>query len=219
MSPDERERWLNWTVRWKLSGRALGWVQATVTAGTARAAYAVLRDERGAGIASEALSALAHWLHQQTYVERVVAEIADTNVPSMRVAAAASFRPSDNRSGDEVIWELAFSLSGRNDGGVLASTPRRNGMTEKRDDEQADLEAALPSLLDKLGALRGELDGDEQTVFDEIVRSAARHTEQVKADDVESHERIFMKPMSVHLTEGMRDEMLALPKRLGIEDQ
>jgi KaiC/GvpD/RAD55 family RecA-like ATPase len=91
-------------------------------------------------------------------------------------------------------------------------------MNERRE-EQAELEAALPSLIPKLADLRRQLGEHERIVFDEIVRSAARHTDQVNVDDVSAvHDRVYDKPMSVHITQAMRQEMLHMPERLGIED-
>ena len=56
-SPDGEERWLNWIVRERADGRALGWVQATVGGTTASIAYALLPAERRRGAASDAVRA------------------------------------------------------------------------------------------------------------------------------------------------------------------
>jgi hypothetical protein len=87
-----------------------------------------------------------------------------------------------------------------------------------RAEEQKQLEEALPSLLSKLDELREGLDDSERGVLDEIIQSAARHTEFVQADDVSRHgDKLYMKPMSVHTSTRMKEEMLAMPKRFGID--
>ncbi len=82
--------------------------------------------------------------------------------------------------------------------------------------QQEELEAALPRLIDRIAQLRSELDESERTVLDEILVSAAVHTEKVQADDIGVNDKQFMKPMSVHMTAPMREQVLALPSRFGI---
>lgn len=104
-SPDDDESWLNWVVRDRLDGRALGWVQATVLGDSASVAYALLPAERGLGVASDAVRALVRWLHDQLGVTTVTAEIDDANAASARVAVAAGFERTIRHVGDEVVWE------------------------------------------------------------------------------------------------------------------
>ena len=104
-SPDDAELWLNWVVRERQDGRALGWVQATVREGSATVAYALLPAERGAGAASDAVRTLVRWLHTRLGVRTVTAEIDDANAASARVAVAAGFERTIHRAGDEVVWE------------------------------------------------------------------------------------------------------------------
>jgi hypothetical protein len=86
-------------------------------------------------------------------------------------------------------------------------------------DEQKALEEALPSLLDKLGELRADLPEGERVVLDEIIVSASRHTEAIEADDITEQGTIrYFKPMSVHVTAQMREEMIEMPKRYGISE-
>jgi RimJ/RimL family protein N-acetyltransferase len=108
-SPDGAEVWLNWVVRGHADGRALGWVQATVTGEEASVAYALLPAERGAGVASDALRALTRWLHHELGVVTLTAEIDDANAASARVAVAAGFERTARRAGDEVVWERRLS--------------------------------------------------------------------------------------------------------------
>jgi len=104
-SPDGDEAWLNWVIRGRHDGRALGWVQATVRGDSASVAYAILPAERGLGAASDAVRALVRWLHDRLGVTTVIAEIDDANAPSARVAVAAGFERTAHRAGDEVVWE------------------------------------------------------------------------------------------------------------------
>jgi RimJ/RimL family protein N-acetyltransferase len=104
-SPDADELWLNWVIRDRPDGRALGWVQATVLGDTASVAYALLPAERGLGIASDAVRSLVRWLHGRLEVRSVTAEIDDANAASARVAVAAGFERTIRRAGDEVVWE------------------------------------------------------------------------------------------------------------------
>ncbi len=64
-SPDGRERWLNWVVRLRASGAAVGTVQATVRrdAGQRYAdlAWVIARAYQGQGLAKEAAGVMARW--------------------------------------------------------------------------------------------------------------------------------------------------------------
>jgi hypothetical protein len=82
--------------------------------------------------------------------------------------------------------------------------------------EQDALEQALPSLLDKLGELRAGLPANEQSVLDDIIVSAANHSRIIDPDDITQPDIRYYKPMSVHVTAAMRDEMIAMPERFGI---
>lgn len=90
---------------------------------------------------------------------------------------------------------------------------------DKAREEERALERALPGLLNKLEALREELPESERAVLDEILVSAARHTELVDADVVSKPQQFmrYYKPMSVHITARMRQDMLNLPRRFNIE--
>jgi RimJ/RimL family protein N-acetyltransferase len=103
-SPDGSERWLNWVVRGRASGRAVGWSQATVRATRASVAYALVPDARGRGAASDAVRAMTDWLRTELGVDEVTASIAPANAASARVARAAGFAPTDRREAGEVVW-------------------------------------------------------------------------------------------------------------------
>jgi RimJ/RimL family protein N-acetyltransferase len=104
-SPDGDEAWLNWVVRERHDGRALGWVQATVRGDAAIVAYAILPAERGAGAAADAVRAMVRWLHGTLRVVTVIAEIDEANEASVGVAIASGFERTIRRTGDEVVWE------------------------------------------------------------------------------------------------------------------
>jgi RimJ/RimL family protein N-acetyltransferase len=106
-SPDGDERWLNWVVRRRADGRALGWAQATVRGATASVAYALVPGERGRGAASDAVRAMTEWLRTELAVGEVTASIASDNAASARVARAAGFVPTDRRIAGEVVWARA----------------------------------------------------------------------------------------------------------------
>jgi RimJ/RimL family protein N-acetyltransferase len=103
-SPDGEERWLNWVVRERADGRALGWVQATVRGATASVAYALLAAERGRGAASDAVRAMIQWLRTELGVTDLTASIAPANLASAHVARAVGLEATDGRDEDEVIW-------------------------------------------------------------------------------------------------------------------
>jgi hypothetical protein len=82
------------------------------------------------------------------------------------------------------------------------------------------LEAALPSLVEKLKVMKASLSEDEKKVFGDIILSAAKHTEALQAAKDGALEKIrYMKPMSVHGTEAIRDQFIKLPQQLKIDDK
>jgi RimJ/RimL family protein N-acetyltransferase len=103
-SPDGEERWLNWIVRERADGRALGWVQASVRGATASIAYALLAAERGRGAASDAVRAMIRWLTAELGVTDLTASIAPANLASAHVARAVGLEATDGRDAGEVIW-------------------------------------------------------------------------------------------------------------------
>ena len=106
-SPDGAQDWLNWIVRARDDGRALGWTQATVEGAAASLAYALLPAERGRGAASDAVRALAAWLRDTLGVREVTASIAPENAASERVARAAGFELTERRVAGERVWRQA----------------------------------------------------------------------------------------------------------------
>lgn len=88
-SPDGTHGWLNWIIRRRDLGDAIGFTQATLTrteAGlTGDIAWLVDTRHQGDGYASEAAQAMIAWL-QEHHVVQFRADIAPENGPSVGVA-------------------------------------------------------------------------------------------------------------------------------------
>jgi RimJ/RimL family protein N-acetyltransferase len=115
LSPDRRERWLNWVVRLRPGGAAIGWAQATVTtvSGDESAEVAVVVAElawvigtayQGQGLAKEAASLMAAWLRGQG-VDRLRAHIHPEHQASMAVARSLGLLPGPVVVDGERRWE------------------------------------------------------------------------------------------------------------------
>jgi RimJ/RimL family protein N-acetyltransferase len=109
-SPDGLERWLNWIVRRRQDGQAVGFVQAAIAEDpppvTAVLAWVLGTAFQGHGYAREATQALAAWL-ESVGVGRLVAYINDAHEASMGVARALGMAPTDARVDGEVVWARA----------------------------------------------------------------------------------------------------------------
>jgi RimJ/RimL family protein N-acetyltransferase len=109
-SPYHQEQWLNWIVRRRRDGQAVGTVQATVTpaAGGPRAsvAWVVGMPYQGFGFASEAARALVDWLDGHG-VREIVASVHPDNLASAGVARRAGLRRTGRYAGDEAVWSDA----------------------------------------------------------------------------------------------------------------
>lgn len=92
-------------------------------------------------------------------------------------------------------------------------------MTTPSSDE---LEAALPTLIEKLQQLQQGLTPEEQLVFQEIIESAALHTQSIQGQDVRGHtaqdfSASYVKPMSSMATFAMRQQYLTLPQLFNVQ--
>jgi RimJ/RimL family protein N-acetyltransferase len=103
-SPGGDELWLNWVVRRREDGRAVGHVQATVGDGDAAIAWTVGTAFQGSGIATEAGRALIGWLHDTLGVAVVRGCIHPRNVASQTAAGRIGLRPTDRWYEGEVVW-------------------------------------------------------------------------------------------------------------------
>ena len=108
--PDSRERWLNWIVRRRRGGQAVGTVQATVKYEVAAVAWVIGTDWQGRGYASEAAQTMTRWL-ELNGVTRVEAYIHPGNGPSQHVAQAIGLLPTDTLVDGEIKWETLRSRS------------------------------------------------------------------------------------------------------------
>lgn len=102
-SSDEDEVWHNWIVRLP-AGNAIGFVQATVTGGTADVAWLIGVASQGRGHGREASAAVCAWL-VSTGVDELFAHIHPEHSASQQLATAIGFIPSGGRDDDgEDIW-------------------------------------------------------------------------------------------------------------------
>jgi RimJ/RimL family protein N-acetyltransferase len=108
-SPDGSARWLVWVLRDRASGRAAGFVQATVTeergAAVAEVAWLVGSAAQGSGAAAECAAAVLAWL-REAGVGTVRAHIHPHHEASAAVARRLGLGPTDVRVDGEVRWEL-----------------------------------------------------------------------------------------------------------------
>ena len=106
-SPDRAELWLNWVVRRRDDGRAVGYVQATVGNEDAAIAWVVGTAFQRLGIATEAGQALIAWFRDTMPLPVIVCSIHPDNVGSQIVARRVGLRPTDRLNDAEVVWEFA----------------------------------------------------------------------------------------------------------------
>ena len=111
-SPDGRERWLNWIVRRRADGRAVGTVQATVgdVGGNrvAEVAWVVARPYQGEGYAREAAECMVGWLRGHAVIA-VRAHVHPGHTASQGVARAIGLIPTATVVDGEVRWQSASS--------------------------------------------------------------------------------------------------------------
>lgn len=84
--------------------------------------------------------------------------------------------------------------------------------------DSAALEAALPTLTDKLAELASDLSPSEREVLSSIVTSSAMHLEKLRDINAEA-EYIYSKPISAAATPEVREHLLALPETLGFTER
>jgi RimJ/RimL family protein N-acetyltransferase len=105
-SPDGGEIWLNWIVRLRSSGAAVGTVQASVTETAVRRAaiaWIIGVPWQRRGIASEAASALVGWLGRQG-IQSISASVHPRHLASQKVAARAGLVRTNEVVDGEEIW-------------------------------------------------------------------------------------------------------------------
>lgn len=106
-SPDGREGWLNWVVRHRDTGDAIGTVQATVRFDgdrpVAELAWVVVAPHQGRGYAGEAAAGMVGWLADQG-IGALVAHVHPDHRASARVAERLGLRTTDDMVDGEVRW-------------------------------------------------------------------------------------------------------------------
>lgn len=108
-SPRQDELWLNWTLRLKLHGLAIGYVQTTVRERWADLAWVIGIPFQGKGYATEASGCAAAWIRDYFAVAELRAYIHPDHIASQRVATHVGLRPSGKISEeDEEIWVTRF---------------------------------------------------------------------------------------------------------------
>jgi RimJ/RimL family protein N-acetyltransferase len=106
-SPDGQEGWLNWVVRHRASGTAVGIVQATLRRDgerfTAELGWVIASRYQRRGCAGEAAIGMAAWLGHQG-VQRLVAHVHPKHQASIRVAERLGLAPTEVVVDGEVRW-------------------------------------------------------------------------------------------------------------------
>jgi RimJ/RimL family protein N-acetyltransferase/mannose-6-phosphate isomerase-like protein (cupin superfamily) len=106
-SPGGGRGWLNWIVRLRVGGSAIGAVQATLRDDhgemTAELAWTIGSGHQGRGLAKEASSAMVGWLLERQ-VEIFSAHIRPGHAASIAVARHLGLRPTDELVDGEVTW-------------------------------------------------------------------------------------------------------------------
>ena len=103
-SPDGAQQWRNWIARLR-DGRAVGTVQATVTAAgrAAEISWVIGVAWQGQGLASEAAQGLVAWLASRG-VRTITAHVHPDHRASATVAARAGLAPTDEMHDGEQVW-------------------------------------------------------------------------------------------------------------------
>jgi RimJ/RimL family protein N-acetyltransferase len=100
--PDTQdEQWLNWVVEYDES--LIGYVQATITGGTAEIAWVIGTAWQGRGFAKEAAQGLITWLRAQK-ADRIIAHVHPDHTASAAVAAAIGLACTDVQEDGEDLW-------------------------------------------------------------------------------------------------------------------
>jgi RimJ/RimL family protein N-acetyltransferase len=106
-SPDGDAGWLNWIIRTKASGQAIGFVQATLMKDGGKVvgelAWLVSPPAQGNGAAVESSAAVLAWLKGRE-VQSVKALIRPDHAASARVAQRIGLSPTSIQIDGETLW-------------------------------------------------------------------------------------------------------------------
>lgn len=109
-SPDGQQRWLNWVVRLKDGGAAIGYVQATVLPDAAAlVAYEFNSAWWGRGLAYESVAAAMRELREHLGVTRYGAVFKTTNDRSRRLLVRLGMRPAESGQFPSALVEAGES--------------------------------------------------------------------------------------------------------------
>jgi RimJ/RimL family protein N-acetyltransferase len=113
-SADGAEAWLNWILRRRPQGDAIGFVQATIPAAgePADIAWLIGVPWQGRGFAGEAARAVMRWLALAGILE-ITAHIHPDHRASESVAADAGLEPTDRIDDGERVWRCSPVETGR----------------------------------------------------------------------------------------------------------
>ena len=111
-SDDERTEWLNWIVRTRDDGAAIGTLQATLETApdgsrSVDIAWVIGVPWQGRGYASEAVVALVEWLGGRG-IDDISANIHPDHHASAAVARRAGLRPTDEQHQGETVWRTPY---------------------------------------------------------------------------------------------------------------
>jgi RimJ/RimL family protein N-acetyltransferase len=102
--------WLNWVVRLRAGGEAVGTVQATLAREEGRLcatlAWVIAGGHQGNGYAREAAAAMAAWLRRHG-TEVLVAHVHPGHEASIAVARHLGLMPGDAGEDGEIRWHLS----------------------------------------------------------------------------------------------------------------
>ena len=118
-SGDGREHWLNWVVREPASGRAVGFVQASVMDnGTAFVAYVIAPGSQGQGYGREATAAMIAELERGYGAKVLRASVDARNAASIALATALGFYEARRDDGDIIFERGTSAVSGSTAPGI-----------------------------------------------------------------------------------------------------
>ena len=104
-SPTGDDLWLNWTLRLKPRGIAVGYIQATLYEDAAELAWVVGTSYQNQRYATEAAQCVATWILGYFTVARLQASIPVGHIASQRVAAHLGLQPSGELTHEgEELW-------------------------------------------------------------------------------------------------------------------
>jgi RimJ/RimL family protein N-acetyltransferase len=101
--PGRGEEWLNWVIRRREDGQAVGTAQATIRGDTALVAWVVATVWQGRGYAKAAAQALVAWLRDERGLT-VAANVHPEHGASEHVAQAAGLTLTDRWADGERVW-------------------------------------------------------------------------------------------------------------------